>query len=116
MTDGITNTLSTNGSVFHVNAGAAMFYGESGEISGIKNLSSIRKSVKSFTTSQLVVNDDVGTYPISANVVVYSRDSGSFKLSDMSAALEAFNNKETVSFYYDKDPDRGGCIRVIVHN
>ena len=115
MIDGVTNTLKTSNTSLHVNTGAAKFYGESGEITKIKNLSPASSRIKSFTSSEIIVNDNIGTYPISANVAVYSTASGSYKLSTISDAMAAVKANKMVNFYYDKDPDRGGCIRVIVH-
>jgi hypothetical protein len=117
MIDGITQTLSAANTIYNVNAGAAAkFYGESGEISKINSLKPTGSKLKSFTSTELIVDDSVGLYPISANVVVYSKATGSYKLSTLSEAIAAYQNKTSVSFYYDKEPSRGGCIRVIVHN
>ncbi|MDF3001045.1 MAG: S-layer y protein [Bacillota bacterium] len=117
MIDGITQTLSAANTIYNVNAGAAAkFYGESGEISKINSLKPTGSKLKSFTSTELIIDDSVGVYPISANVVVYSKATGSYKLSTLSEAIAAYQNKTSVSFYYDKEPSRGGCIRVIVHN
>lgn len=113
--DGVTSTLSTSGSTLGANTGPAKFYGESGKISLIKNLYSVGTKVKTFNSAQITVDDDTGTYPVSANVSVYTNASGSYKVSTLSAALTAFQSKKQVSFYYDKDPEDGGCIRVIVY-
>lgn len=114
--NGAKSTLSTQNSVLGASVGPAKFYGESGEINKIKNLYNISKVVKSFNSSKIVVNDDTGTYPVSANAAVYSYSAGSgYKISTMSAALSAFQSKKNVTFYYDKEPDEGGCIRVIVY-
>jgi hypothetical protein len=117
MIDGITQTLSVTNTAYNINAGAAAkFYGVSGEISKISSLKPTGSKIKNFTAAELTVNDTIGTYPISSNVVVYSKATGSFKLSTLSEAIAAYQNKTSVSFYYDKEPSRGGCIRVIVHN
>lgn len=117
MIDGITQTLSVTNTAYNINAGAAAkFYGVSGEISKISSLKPTASKIKNFTATELTVNDTIGTYPISSNVVVYSKATGSFKLSTLSEAIAAYQNKTSVSFYYDKEPSRGGCIRVIVHN
>lgn len=117
MIDGITQTLSVTNTAYNINAGAAAkFYGVSGEISKISSLKPTGSKIKNFTATELTVNDTIGTYPISSNVVVYSKATGSFKLSTLSEAIAAYQNKTSVSFYYDKEPSRGGCIRVIVHN
>ncbi|HVI40896.1 MAG TPA: S-layer homology domain-containing protein [Anaerovoracaceae bacterium] len=113
MVGGVSSTLSTSDTTLGVNTGAAKFYGESGEISMIRNLSSVRK-VKTFSGSQITVNDDIGTYPISADVAVYTK-SGDYKVSTLSAAMTAYQAKEMVTFYYDKAPKEGGCVRVIVY-
>lgn len=117
MIDGITQTLSVTNTAYNINAGAAAkFYGVSGEISKISSLKPTGSKIKNFTAAELTVNDTIGTYPISSNVVIYSKATGSFKLSTLSEAIAAYQNKTSVSFYYDKEPSRGGCIRVIVHN
>lgn len=116
MVDGITQTLTSSDTAYNISTGAARFYGESGEISKINNLKVTNTKIKSFTSAELIVNDSVGTYPISSDVVVYSKSTGSYKLSTMTEALAAYKDKTSVSFYYDKEPSRGGCIRVIVHN
>ena len=115
MIDGVTSTLTKSDSSLNVNTGAARFYGESGKIELIKNLYITRSRITSFTSSQVMVNDDIGTYPISANVAVYNNASGSLRVSTISDAIASYKEGKAVSFYYDKDPDRGGCIRVIVH-
>lgn len=114
MVDGVTSSLSTSNISLNVKVGAAKFYGASGEITSLSNLKSTSIRVKSFTSSQLVVTDDIGTYPISANVAVYTGSSGNYKLAAMSDAIAAYTAKKVVNFYYDKDPERGGCIRVII--
>ncbi len=113
--DGASATLSTSGSTLGARTGPAKFYGESGKISLIKNLDSVGTKVKTFNSSQITVDNDTGTYPLSANVAVYTNASGSYKASTLSAALTAFQSKKQVSFYYDKDPEKGGCVRVIVY-
>jgi len=115
MIDGVSATLTTSNGTLGAHAGAAKFYGESGKISMIRNLNSMSTKVKTFSSSQITVNDDIGTYPVSANVAVYTNASEGYKVSTLSAALTAFQSKKLVTFYYDKDPKEGGCIRVIVY-
>lgn len=115
MIDGVTATLSTPDSTLGVHTGPAKFYGESGKISMIKNLASVGTKVKTFTGAQITVSDNISTYPVSTDVAVYSNTSGSYKVSTLSAALEAFRSKKQVSFFYDKEPSEGGLIRVIVY-
>ncbi|MDD4565984.1 MAG: S-layer homology domain-containing protein [Eubacteriales bacterium] len=114
MIEGVTNTLTTPDRSLKVGTGAAKFYGESGTIDDIQRLSSVTQ-VKSFDAAYVTSGGDTGTYPISANVEVYSGSSGSYELSTIDAALEAYKSKQMVGFYYDKDPEKGGCIRVIIH-
>lgn len=115
MMDGVSGTLigakSTN-----AHGGPAKFYGQSGKLEYIKSLSAAGSTNKSFSGAKVVIDDDIGTYPISADVDVYSYTNGVYKPSTLSAALTAYQSKKSVSFYFDKDPDDGGCIRVIVHN
>ena len=91
-------------------------YGESGKINQAKNLTATGSRTKSFSASQAVIDDDIGTYPISSTVGVYSYSSGVYKPSTLSAALSAYQTNKSVTFYYDKEPEKGGCIRIIVHN
>lgn len=114
LTDGVTATLS--GASANAHAGPAKFYGESGKISQVKNLTATGSRTKSFSASQAVIDDNIGTYPISAGVGVYSYSSGVYKPSTLSAALSAYQTNKSVTFYYDKEPEKGGCIRIIVHN
>ena len=104
MIEGVSTTLSTSNLALNVKTGAAKFYGESGEITNIRNLTATSTRIKSFTTTQIVVTDDIGTYPISADVTVYSGTSGNYKVSTLNAAMDAYKNKKVVSLYYDKDP------------
>ena len=113
--NGVSGTLSSSTKTISAHLGGAKFYGESGVIDSAKSLTATSTRIKSFTSSQLMVDDDIGTYPIFSNVAVYSESSGNYKLSTLSAALSAYQSKKAVTFYYDKDPDDGGCIRVIVH-
>ena len=113
--DGVAGTLSTQSSTLNVHSGPARFFGESGAISKIRNLDATGSRIKSFSSSQVVIDDDIGTYPVSANVSVYTNSLGSYKTSTLSDALAAYKSNKTVSFYYDKDPDEGGQIRVIVY-
>ena len=114
--DGVESTLSTQGSALHASVGPAKFYGESGKISGIKRLIETGKTIKSFNGSQVVVNDDIGIYPVSADAAAFTYTSGGgYKASTMSAALSAYQSGKTVTFYYDKEPSEGGQIRVIVY-
>ncbi len=113
--DGVSGTL-TGAKSTNAHGGPAQFYGESGKLDNIKSLSAAGSTIKSFNGSQVVIDDDIGTYPISADVDVYSYTNGTYKPSTLSAALAAYQSKKSVSFYFDKDPDTGGCIRVIVHN
>jgi hypothetical protein len=115
MIDGVAAKLNTSNSSLGVHAGAAQFYGESGSISMIKNLYSLSTKVKAFNGAQITVNDSVGTYPLSADVTVYTKGSGSYKVSTLSEALKAFQAKQLVTFYYDKAPKEGGCVRVIIY-
>ena len=114
--EGVSDTLTTANGTLGVQAGPAKFYGESGTISNIKNLSKTGTKVKTFASSQLTVEDKIGGYPVSADVAVYTKASGSYEISKLNDALEAFrSDKKQVSFYYDKEPEQGGCIRVIVY-
>lgn len=113
--DGVSGTLS-GASSKNAHAGPAKFYGESGKLNMIRNLTAAGSRTKSFSSSQAVIDDDIGTYPISADVDVYSYSSGTYKASTMSAALSAYKSNRSVTFYYDKAPEKGGCIRIIVHN
>jgi hypothetical protein len=113
--NGVAATLSTSSSTLGVNTGAAKFYGESGSIEMIRNLTGLSTKVKTFNASQITVNDTIGVYPVSANVAVYVKDSGSYKLSTLSDAMKAFQAKTMVTFYYDKAPKEGGAIRVIIY-
>ncbi len=113
--DGVSATLTTSNEVLNAHTGPVKLYGESGKISKIKNLYSVGTKVKTFTGSQVTVDDDIGTYPVSADVAVYTNASGSYKASTLSAALTAFQSKKSVSFFYDKNPEDGGCIRVITY-
>ena len=113
--NGVSETFSTSGSTLGAHTGPAKLYGESGKISMIKNLDSTGSKVLTFNSSQIIVDDDIETYPISANVAVYSNTSGTYKASTLSAALSAYQSKKSVTFFYDKDPEKGGCIRVIVY-
>lgn len=113
MSDGASATLS-GASTTNAHAGAAKFYGESGKITKIKNLYSTGISVKSFSSSQIVVDDDIENYPVSADVDVYTASASEYKASTLSAALAAYQSKKAMTFYYDKDPEDGGCIRVII--
>lgn len=114
MIDGVSTTLSVNAS-YGAGVGAAKFYGESGKITKIGKLYSLSTKVKAFNTLQITVNDDIGTYPLSADVSVYTTSSGGYKLSTVSEALKAFQAKKMVTFYYDKAPKEGGCVRVITY-
>ena len=115
MIDGVTYTLSTSNYTLGAGAGAAEFYGESGKITNIKKLSSLSTKVKTFSSAQITVNDSIGTYPIFANVSVYEKTSSGYNISTLSAAIAAHQSKKLVTFYYDKEPIEGGCIRVIVY-
>ena len=114
MIDGVSATLSASAS-FGAGTGAAKFYGESGKISTIGRLYSLSTKVKTFNSAQITADDKIGTYPVSADVSVYTTSTGSYKLSTLSEALKAFQAKKMVTFYYDKDPKEGGCVRVIVY-
>lgn len=111
--NGVKGTLSLS-EALNAHVGGAKFYGESGTIDTIKSLYSLG-NVKSFKTSQVAADDKIGTYPISSNTAVYSESSGTYKSSTLSAALAAYQANKNVTFYYDKNPAEGGCIRVIVH-
>ncbi len=81
-----------------------------------RNLNSLMSTrVATFSSTEVTADTDIGTYPISSDVTVYSNTGGVYKLSTMSDALAAFNSNKLVTFYYDKDPDEGGCIRIIVY-
>lgn len=114
MIEGVTSTLTTSNRSLNVGTGAAKFYGTSGKIDSIQKLSSVGR-VKNFSSAAVLSGDDIGSYPISANVAVYYGSSGNYKVSDLSSALSAYQAKKMVTFYYDKDPKEGGCIRVIIH-
>jgi hypothetical protein len=114
MIEGITYTLSTSNRSLNISAGPAKFYGESGKIDSISKLSAVSQ-VKSFTAASVTSGGDTASYPVSANVAVYKGFSGDYEVSTLAAALTAYQSKQSVSFYYDKDPERGGCIRVIIH-
>ncbi|HWQ78852.1 MAG TPA: S-layer homology domain-containing protein [Anaerovoracaceae bacterium] len=114
MIEGVTYTLTTSDRSLNASMGPAKFYGESGKIDSIQKLSFVDK-VKNFDSAHVTSGGDIATYPVSANVEVYSGSSGNYQLSTMDAALAAYQAKKSVSFYYDKDPKRGGCIRIIVH-
>lgn len=112
---GVSSTFTASGNL-GAKTGPAKFYGESGKISKARNLSSLLSTrVDTFDSAQITTDTDIGTYPISTDVTVYSNTGGSYKLSTMSDALKTFNSNKLVTFYYDKDPDEGGCIRIIVY-
>lgn len=115
LVDGIGGTLSTQNSILAIDPGPARFYGEGGSIKSIRNLTKIGSRASSFTSTQMIVNDNVGTYPISPGVSVYINASGTYRISNLSEALSAYHSGKSVSFYYDKEPSRGGQIRVITY-
>jgi hypothetical protein len=115
MIDGVSATLSSSNISFGAGRGAAKFYGASGKINMIGKLYNLSTKVKTFNSAQITVNDENGTYPLSADVSVYTTASGGYKLSTVSEALKAFQAKKMVTFYYDKDPKEGGCVRVIIY-
>ncbi|HML37082.1 MAG TPA: S-layer homology domain-containing protein [Bacillota bacterium] len=112
---GVSSTFTASG-VLGAKTGPAKLYGENGKISMARNLNSLMSTrVDTFSSTEVTADTDIGTYPISSDVTVYSNTGGVYKLSTMSDALAAFNSNKLVTFYYDKDPDEGGCIRIIVY-
>ncbi len=114
MIEGVSYTLATSNSTLGVGAGPAKFYGESGRITSMKNLSRLSTKVTAFNSVQVTVNDSTGVYPISADAAVYENTSSGYRISTLSEALTAFQSKRLVTFCYDKDPKEGGCVRIIL--
>lgn len=115
MLEGITSTLTTSDRSLSVSVGPVKFIEENGKINNMHNLTTLSNKIKTFDGTQVVLINDDGTYPVSANVVVYERlATGGYGVSTLSDAIASFKSNELVKFYYDKAPAQGGCIRVIV--
>src|SRR5665647_713476 len=113
--DGVAGILNTQNSTLNISKTPALFYGESGAIDKIRNLSKIGSKITSFTGTQLKVQDTNGTYKVSPNVKVYTYKVGIYQVSSLKQAQKAYDDGNSVSFYYDQVPSSGGQIRVIVY-
>ncbi len=107
--DGKTQTVNTQGKAFSGKKGPAVFDYKNGELSSIQNLTAVSGSASKIEDSYAVIRDK--TYPYAADVSVFVYENGDYKISTVQQMQKSGN----ATFYCDKDPDRGGRVRVIVY-
>ncbi len=108
--DGEETTYSSGNTRYYVSIGGAYFAMTGNQINDMGNL---RKEVE----LKLIVGDmgyaaGSKAYPIDDDVRVYIRVNGVYKAFDLDELHK--NDYGTMIGYYDKNPDEGGKIRVIV--
>jgi len=108
MTDNVKRTFAVSG--ISCSEGPAVIYSENGVVSGIKNLLSYVEKTD-FITKTAVFDEDDKEYPLSEDVKVFLQDGGTYKHITLEDALES---DYTFTAYYDKTPEKGGRIRVII--
>lgn len=105
--DGASGVLNTTNIIFSVSRGGAAFYSDSnGEITSIRNLSSVRIS----SLSGLTAISSGSDYAIAENVQVLLISSGSCYATTLSAVD---TENYTLTGWYDSGHSAGGLIRVI---
>ncbi len=110
--NGTQKTLNTQNSSLGVGTGPMVLVTENGEVTGMRNLSAVSGRVTAVDSSSVTAGGK--TYSFAYDVVVYTKDSsGNYKTAQLSDAAAAGSK---ASFYYDYDrgPDAGGRIRIIV--
>lgn len=99
------------GTTYSVKQGEGAKFAMKGQgISSASALYKINETVKSFDGYEVITDENV--YPISDKVVCYTRPGvGQWQLT----SLDEIKNKKTgLIFYFDKSPQAGGRIRVII--
>lgn len=118
--NGNSYTANVNGQITSFGGGGTTYSVKSGEgarftmkgqgISSASALHKVNETVKSFDGYQLVTDEN--TYILSDKVVCYERPGvGEWQLTSLT---EIQNKKTGLIFYYDKSPEVGGRIRVII--
>lgn len=98
-----------NGTVYNVHNGGARFIYTGNQITGIRNLESVK--VSDITTDRLTSGGK--TYKISEQVQVYVRSSGSYFLTNL-AAVGNTEEYTLTAYYDDLNVSAGGLVRIIV--
>ncbi|QIB68102.1 S-layer homology domain-containing protein [Aminipila butyrica] len=114
---GSSYSLNSSNTKFNVSAGPAMFYGTGGNVEKMKNLTRANAKVKSVDSSTVTFTDGTA-YKIAADVAVYEYKTSSQTYSyegSVSDALAAYKSGKTMTYCYDKEPSKGGQIRVILY-
>ncbi|MDR1136398.1 MAG: S-layer homology domain-containing protein [Clostridiales Family XIII bacterium] len=114
MVDGVSSTMSTQGSAFKINVGAAKLLITGGRLESVSNLSLISGKVQRFDANELVINDVAANWKISSKVGVYTSSLTNFTHSTLADAEAAFSKGQTVDFYSDASPENGGQVRIII--
>ena len=111
--DGVSQTVSTNGSIYNVSSGQpAMFFVSDGRVESIQPLQQISGYVQEITNTT-VTNAKGDVYLLASNVAVYQKTS-SYQFLKIPLEDVIDNDEYKISAYYDKSQQGGGRIRVLL--
>jgi hypothetical protein len=113
MVDGIISSLKTTDRTYNVTKGAAMFYKSTGSLIGMQNITYL-PSYKSQKMTLTTVGYGEIQFKFADDVAVYKRSGTNYIAVNVADALAAKTAGKTVDFYYDKLPQDGGRIRIII--
>ena len=110
--DGNLRNLSAAGVSFSVYAGQAakISFDSSGMVQTMHSINKISSKITDITNSALTAGNK--KYPLSDDVTVYKKEYGSYIVMQLSDIIE--NDEYTLTAYYDKSPEAGGRVRIIV--
>lgn len=108
---GQTGSVSTNGTAYNVGAGQPVMLLMAGNRpQNIKGLTKLDSKIKSVEGSVLTTTGGK-EYPVSDKVVIYKKVSYDYTVMPISElSADSYN----MTAYYDRSPDKGGRIRVII--
>ncbi len=108
MTDNTKKTFAVTG--IGCSEGAALIYSTDGVVTSIRNLQGKVENLD-LVTSNAVYDTSDKEYLLSEQIKVFSFNAGSYKYISLE---EAINGNYSYEAYYDKLPEKGGRIRVII--
>lgn len=104
---GVSYTYALQNGLFNQPEGPVRIEGSLRAPTGMRRLTGVGLSAASALSA---ITEEGGTFPVWESVAVYELQGGTYRLSN----LERVGTGYTLTGYYDKAPENGGRIRVIV--
>ncbi len=110
---GVSKSFSSSSVMYNIRAGQAaqILVGANGTVQSMKAINSASGKVTDIFHTEMTIGGK--KYPVSGNVAVYKSDSNyNYTLIPLSEIID--NNDYSITAFYDKSGELGGCVRVII--